>query len=24
MDEPPPDDAPAGPFHAQYWTDPGR
>jgi hypothetical protein len=24
MDEPPPDDAPAGTIHAQYWTDPGR
>jgi hypothetical protein len=24
MDEPPPEDAPAGTIHAQYWTDPGR
>ena len=24
MDEPPPDEAPAGTVHAAYWTDPGR
>ena len=24
MDEPPPDETPAGVIHAQYWTDPGR
>ena len=24
MDEPPPDDAPAGTVHPTYWTDPGR
>ena len=24
MDEPPPEDAPAGTIHAAYWTDPGR
>jgi hypothetical protein len=24
MEEPPPDEAPAGTVHAAYWTDPGR
>jgi hypothetical protein len=24
MDEPPPEDGPAGLIHAPYWTDPGR